>query len=156
MARDPVTAVASAARPVAAMAISVAMLVLAGMIWLGFAAPAGIHPMFYFVLILIGGAAVSLLFSGVVAVFAGSRVPTAPALDLQFFAGIRRGVLAMALCAIAMAGLGVLLLLAIAGGRGTGIPVGTGTSTVAFAAAAVTVVCALIASVVLRRVLPKG
>lgn len=156
LARDRVTEVASAARPVAATAISVAIVVLVAMIWLGFAAPAGIHPMFYFVLIFLGGGALSLLFSGVVAVLAGSRVPSAPALDLQFFAGIRRGVLAMALSAIVMDGLGVLLLLAIAGGRGTGIPVDTAVSTVAFAATAVTVACAVIASVVLRRVLPKG
>jgi hypothetical protein len=148
--------VASTARPVAGTAISVAIVVRIAMIWLGFVAPAGIHPMFYFVLIFLGGGALSLLFSGVVAVFAGSRLPTAPALDLQFLAGIRRGVLAMALCAIVMDGIGVLLLLAIASGRGTGIPVGTGASTLAFAAAAVTVACAVIASVVLRRVLPKG
>ncbi|GHF32758.1 hypothetical protein GCM10017566_01680 [Amycolatopsis bartoniae] len=147
---------APATRPVAAMAISVAIVVLVAVIWLGFAAPAGIHPMFYFVLIFLGGGGLSLLFSGVVAVMAGSRVPTTPALDLQFFAGIRRGVLAMALCAIVMDGLGVLLMLAIAGGRGTGIPVDTAVSTVVFAAAAVTVACVVIASVVLRRVLPTG
>ena len=156
LARDRVMAVAPATRPVAAMAIGVAIAVLGAMIWLGFAAPAGVHPMFYFVLILLGGGGLSLLFSGVFAVMAGARVPTTPALDLQFFAGIRRGVLAMTLCAIVVDGLGVLLMLAIAGGRGTGVPVDSAVSTVAFAAAVVTVVCAVIASVVLRRVLPTG
>jgi hypothetical protein len=147
-------AVGSAARKVAAMAITVALAVVVAMIWLGFAAPIGIHPFFYFVLIFIGGGAFGLLLSGVLAVSAGSRIPTTPALDSRFFAGIRRGALAMALLAAVTNGLGVLLLLAIMGGRGTGIPVGTGASVTAFGAAAVTVVCAAFASVVLRRALP--
>ncbi|KAA9164070.1 hypothetical protein FPZ12_008115 [Amycolatopsis acidicola] len=124
------------------------------MISLGFAAPGGVHPMYYFVLIAVAGGGFALLLSGVLAVFAGSRTPTTPARDLEFFAGIRRGTLAMALCVIVLDVAGVLLFVKI-----TRVPdetsLSASASTVLFVAVAVTLVCAVMASVVLRRVLPK-
>ena len=48
----------SAARSVGNTAIGVALLVLVALIWLGLAAPTGIHPFFYFGLIFLGGGAV--------------------------------------------------------------------------------------------------
>lgn len=114
------------------------------------AAPTDTHPLFYFGLIFPGGGAVALLSSGVGAAAAGSRTPTSPAFDLQFFQGIRRLALAMWLCAIVLDAPGVLVVLAVAGGRGS-TPVGTGVVTVASAAAVLTVVCAGIVSVVMRR-----
>jgi hypothetical protein len=145
----------SAANSVAGMSISVAILVLVVLTSLGIAAPVDTHPFFYFGLILFGGGAVGLLFAGVGALFAGSRTPTVPSLDLAFFAGTRRMVLAMWLCALVTDALGVLVMLAIAGGRGS-TPVGTGTVITTFAAGAVTVVCAGVTSVVMRRRLPRG
>lgn len=133
----------------------VAVLVVVALVWLGFAAPVDTHPLFYFGLILFGGGAVALLFSGVGAAAAGSRSLTTPELDLQFFAGIRRLVLAMLLCAVVIDVFGVLVMLAIAGGRGS-TPLSTGSLAVAFAAAAITVVCAAITSVVMRHQLPTG
>lgn len=125
----------SAARSVGNTAIGVALLVLVALIWLGLAAPTGIHPFFYFGLIFLGGGAVGLLFAGVGVMAVRSRVPTTA--DLRFFQGIRR------------------LVLAIAGGQGS-TPLGASTLTVAFATAAVTVICAGITSTVMRRVLPTA
>lgn len=147
--------VRSAVRSVASVAIGVAFLVLVALVWLGIAAPPDTHPLFYFGLIFLGGGALGLLLAGVGAATAGSRVPVAPEPDLRFFQGIRRLVLAMWLCAMIIDALGVLVVLAIAGGRGS-TPLSTGAAIVAFVAAAVTVVCAGIASVVMRRVLPRG
>jgi hypothetical protein len=147
--------VRSTTKSVAGMAIGVAVLVLVVLVWLGATAPTDTHPFFYFGLILFGGGAVALLFAGVGAVAAGSRTPVAPEPDLRFFAGIRRLVLAMWLCALVTDALGVLVVLAIAGGRGS-TPLGTGALIVVFAAAAVTVVCAGMTSVVMRRMLPRG
>ncbi|GAB2962705.1 hypothetical protein LWP59_18395 [Amycolatopsis acidiphila] len=144
----------SATRSLSIVAIGLAVLVLAALVWLGVVAPTDTHPLFYFGLIFLGGGAIGLLSSGVGVAAAGSRTPTTRALDLQFFQGIRRLVVAMWLCVIVFDALGVLVVLAVAGGRGS-TPVGTGALTVAFAAAAVTVVCAGIASVVMRRLLPK-
>jgi hypothetical protein len=120
----------SAVNSVAGMSISVAILVLVVLTSLGIAAPVDTHPFFY---ILFGGGAVGLRFAGVGALFAGSRTPTVPSLDLAFFAGTRRMVLAMWLCALVTDALGVLVMLAIAGGRGS-TPVGTGTVITTFAA----------------------
>ena len=90
----------SAANSVAGMSISVAILVLVVLTSLGIAAPVDTHPFFYFGLILFGGGAVGLLFAGVGALFAGSRTPTVPSLDLASFAETRRMALAMWLCAL--------------------------------------------------------
>ncbi|EHY87239.1 hypothetical protein [Saccharomonospora azurea] len=143
----------SAARSVGNTAIGVALLVLVALIWLGLAAPTGIHPFFYFGLIFLGGGAVGLLFAGVGVMAVRSRVPTTA--DLRFFQGIRRLVLAMWLCAVVADALGILVVLAIAGGQGS-TPLGASTLTVAFATAAVTVICAGITSTVMRRVLPTA
>ncbi len=156
MARDAVTVVRSTARTVANTGIGVAAVVLVALVWLGVAAPTGTHPLFYFGLIFLGGAALSLLLADVGAAAAGSRGPAASQTDLRFFQGIRRLVLAMWLCTVVAGALGVLVVLAIAGGRGGTTPLSTSTMTVAFVGAAITVVWAGITSVVMRRVLPRS
>lgn len=133
--------ISSAPRAIAAVSIVVAFAVIVAMISLGFAAPGNVHPMYYFVLIAVGGGGFALLVSGVLAVFAGSRTPTTPARDLEFFAGIRRGALAMAIVVTVVDALGVLLLLRIAG---PGSPV-------VFVAAAATWVCAIVTAAGLSR-----
>lgn len=138
---------------VAGVSLSVSVLAIIVLVGLGLAAPMGTDPFFYFALILFGGGAFGLLFVGVGALFARARTPTVPALDREFFAGVRRMALAIWLCAVATDGLGVLVVLAIKGGPP---PLGTGLLIVAFTVAAVTVVCAGVASVVMRRLLPRG
>jgi hypothetical protein len=149
------TSVRSAANSVGGISISVAILVLVVLTSLGITAPVDTHPFFYFGLILFGGGAVGLLFAGIGALIAGSRTPMVPSADLVFFTGIRRMVLAMWLCALVADALGVLVVLAIAGGRGS-TPLRTGTLITTFAAGVVTVVCAGVTSVVMRRRLPRG
>jgi hypothetical protein len=138
---------------IAGMSLSVSLLAILVLVGLGMAAPRGTDPFFYFALILFGGGAFGLLFAGVGALFARARTPTVPALDREFFAGVRRLVLAMWLCAVATDALGVLVVLAARGGPP---PLSTGTLIVAFTVAAVTVICAGVSSVVMRRLLPRG
>jgi len=149
------TSLRSVARSVAGMSITVAILVIVVLTSLGIAAPVDTHPFFYFGLILFGGGAVGLLFAGIGALFAGSRTPTVSSSDLVFFTGIRRLVLAMWLCALVADALGVLVVLAIANGRGS-TPLASGTLITTFAAGVVTVACAGVTSVVMRRLLPRG
>ncbi|WP_233573947.1 hypothetical protein [Amycolatopsis panacis] len=86
---------------------------------------------------------------------AKNRAPTFPAADAQFFAGVRRGVLAMWLCAVVTVVLGVLILVVIADGRG-GTPVSAGALTAAFAVAVVAVIFAAATSILVRRAVPKA
>lgn len=148
--------VGSRKNPAAGTSVVVALVVVVVLVWLGATAPADTHPFFYFGLAFLGGGAVALLFSGVAALMARSRTPTAPWSDLQFFAGVRRAVLAMWLCALVTDVLGTLIVLAIAGGRGGSTPLGTETLIVTFVAATVTVVCAGITSFATRRLLPRS
>ncbi len=144
----------STARFFAGVTISLTIVVLVTLIWLGVTAPIAANPLFYFGLIFLGVGALSLLYVGVGVAVAGARARTTPELDLRFFQSIRRLALVGWLCAIVNDALGVLVVLAIADGRG-GTALSTGTVTVAFAMAALTVVWAGITSVVMRRVLPS-
>ncbi|MGH3620693.1 MAG: hypothetical protein ACRDQ5_02760 [Sciscionella sp.] len=146
--------VRSRLNPVSGISVGVAVLVLVVLVWLGAAARAGTHPLFYFGLILLGGGAVSLLFAGVGALAVRSRISAGQRLDPRFVAGIRRLVLAMWLCALVLDVLGYLVVLVIAGGRGGTTPLGTGTLIIAFVAGACTVVCAGVTSFLMRRLLP--
>lgn len=141
---------------VAAMSLSLSLIAILVLVGLGMAAPRGTHPFFYIGLVFLGGAAFSLLLGGVGALFARDRTPTIPVLDVEFFAGVRRMMLAMWLCAVVMDALGVLVLLAIMGDRGGTTRLGTGMLIVAFTVAASTVVCAGVTSVVMRRLIPRG
>jgi hypothetical protein len=138
---------------IAGMSLSVSLLAILVLVGLGLTPPQGIDPFFYFPLILFGGGAFGLLCAGVGAVSARTRTPTVPALDREFFAGVRRLVLAMWLCTLVLDTLGALLMVAIRSGPP---PLSTGTLVVAFTVAAVTVVCAGVTSVVMRRLLPGG
>jgi hypothetical protein len=139
---------------VAAMSLTVSLVVIIVLVGLGLAVPAGTNPFFYFALILFGGGAFGLLFAGVGAVFARARTPTVPSADLDFFAGVRRLALAMWLCALVTDALGVLIVLALTGRTGD-TPLGTGTLITAFTVAAVTFICTGVSSVVMRRLLPR-
>lgn len=135
------------------MSLSVSILAILVLVVLGLTAPKGTNVFFYFALLLFGGGAFALLFSGVGTLFAQDRTPTVPDSDREFFAGIRRMVLAMLLCALMTDVLGVLLMLAI---RSSPPPLSAGTMVVAFSVAAVTVICAGVSSVVMRRLLPRS
>lgn len=140
---------------IAGMALSVSLVAIMVLVGLGFAAPVGIHPFFYIALGCFGSTAFSLLLGGVGALFARDRTPTIPVLDMEFFASVRRMMLAVVLCALVTDALGVLILLAVAGGVGSIRPVPTGTLVVAFAVAAITLVCAGTTSTVMRRRIPR-
>lgn len=140
--------------PLGGVSVGVAVLVLVVLVWLGATARAGTHPLFYFGLILLGGGAVSLLFAGVGVLAVRSRISAGQRLEPRFAAGIRRLVLAMWLCALVLDVLGYLVVLVIAGGRGGTTPLATGTLVIAFVAGAGTVVCAGVASFLMRRLLP--
>lgn len=142
-------------KPLGGISVGVAILVLVALVWLGTAAPTGTHPLFYFGLILLGGAALSLLFAGVGGIAVRSRVSAGQQLDPRFTAGIRRLVLAMWLCSLGLDALGCLIVLVIANGRGGTAPLGSRMQVMVFVLAAVTVVCAGMASIVLRRLLPR-
>ncbi|MFI5609584.1 hypothetical protein [Amycolatopsis sp. NPDC051903] len=121
---------------------------------LGSSAPSGVHPLYYFGLIFVGGAAFSLLLSGVIVARVRGRRPTFPAADARFFAGVRRGALAMGLCALVTAAFGVLILLTIADGRGS-TPLGAGGLATALVLTSATVICAVLTWLVVRREVPK-
>jgi len=140
--------------PLVALDLVTSLAALAVLVALGVSAPSGVHPLFYFGLIFVGGAAFGLLISGVIVSSARGRQPTSPQADTQFFAGVRRGVLAMWLCALVSGGFGVLILLAIAGGRGS-TPVGAGPMATVLTLAVLLVACAVVTSVVVRRAVPK-
>jgi hypothetical protein len=128
---------------------------LAALVWLGTAAPTGTHPLFYFGLILLGGGALALMFAGMGGITVRSRASEGQPLDSRFTAGIRRLALAMWLCALVSDALGSLIVLVIANGRGGKTPLGTHMLLIAFVLAAITVVCTGLASVVLRRLVPR-
>ncbi|TVT55844.1 hypothetical protein FNH05_08995 [Amycolatopsis rhizosphaerae] len=138
------------------MSLSVSLIAIIVFIGLGFAAPTGTHPFFYFGLAFFGGGAISLLFGGIGVVFARDRTPSSPSLDSQFFGGVRTMMMAMWLCALVMDGLGTLIVRAIAGGRGGTTPLSTGVLVIAFTVATVTVICAGVTAVVMRRRLRRG
>jgi hypothetical protein len=146
-------ATSSEEKPLGGISVGVAVLVLVALVWLGIAAPTGAHPFFYFGLILLGGAALSLLFAGVGGVAVRSRASSGLQFDPRFAAGIRRLVLAMWLCALVLDALGFLIVLVIANGRGGTAPLGAPMLAITFFLAAVTVVCAGMTSYVLRRLL---
>lgn len=137
------------------MALSLSLIAIITFVGIGMAAPEGVHPFFYIGLGLFGGGAFGLLLAGVGVIFARDRTPTIPVMDLQFFAGVRRLVLAMWLSALVTDTLGALTLLTIVGGRGGTTPVSTGSLIVTFTAAAATAICAGVTSVVMRRRLPR-
>ncbi|MFD2422144.1 hypothetical protein [Amycolatopsis pigmentata] len=137
------------------MALSVSLIAIIVLIALGMTAPKGTDPFFYLALGLCGAGAVALLLAGIGALFARDRTPTLPAMDREFFAGVRRMVLAMWLCAVVTDALGILLLLAIKGGTGGAPPLGRVTLGVAYTVAAVTVICAGVSSIAMRRLLPR-
>lgn len=141
---------------IAGTSLSVSLIAIIVLVGLGLTAPEGTDPFFYLALGLCGASAFALLLAGIGALFARDRTPTLPALDRQFFAGVRRMVLAMWLCAVVTDALGILILLAIKGGTGGAPPLSWSALVVAFTVAAVTVVCAWVTSVVMRRVLPRG
>jgi hypothetical protein len=138
------------------MSLTVSLIAIIVLVGLGMAAPKGTHPFFYIGLGLFGGGAFGLLLAGVGALFARDRTPTVPVRDQDFFAGVRRMILAMWIFAMVTDALGILTLLAITGGRGGTTPLSTGTLIVAFTAAAATVICAGVTSVVMRRLLPRS
>jgi len=121
-----------------------------------FATPSGANPFFYFGLCFFGGAAFSVLLGGIGALFARDRTPVLPALDIEFFAGIRRLMLAMSCRTVVMDALGLLLLPRTARGVGDTTPVGTGIVVVALVVAATTATCAALSAIVLRRHIPRG
>ncbi|HWD04424.1 MAG TPA: hypothetical protein VG674_18445 [Amycolatopsis sp.] len=108
MARDAVIPAFRKTRRIAVFDLLVSIVVVVVVVVLGSTAPSEIHPLFYFGLIFVGAAAFSLLLSGVIVSRARGHRPTFPAADAQFFAGIRRGALAMWLCALVTAVLGGL------------------------------------------------
>ena len=148
-------ATSSGAKPLGGISVGVAVVVLVALVWLGTVAPTGTHPFFYFGLILLGGAALSLLSAGVGGIVVRSRASAGLRLDPRLVAGTRRLVLAMWLCALVLDALGSLIVLVIANGRGDTTPLGAHILAIAFFLAAATVVCAGITSYVLRRVLPR-
>lgn len=138
------------------MALSVSLVAIIVLVGLGLAAPKGTDPFFYLALGLCGAGAVALLLAGVGALFARDRTPSLPASDREFFAGVRRMMLAMWLCAVVTDALGVLILLAIRSGTAGAPPLSRGTLGIALTVAAVTVICAGVSSVAMRRLLPQG
>lgn len=155
MACDAVRPTRTEVKPPGGVFVGVAVLVLVALVWLGTAAPTGTHPLFYLGLILLGGGALSLLFAGIGGIAVRSRVSAGRQLDPRFTAGIRRLVLAMWLCSLVADALGCLIVLVIANGRGGTAPLGSHIQVMVFVLAAVTVACAGLACIVLRRLLPR-
>jgi hypothetical protein len=141
---------------IGALAISVAMLAALALVWVGVAVPVGTHPFFYIALAFFGGGAMSLLLSGVGAAMARSREPTVWALDRQFFASVRRLVLAAWIVAIIADVLGCLIVLAVNGVRVGPTPLSVGALIITFLVGGTTVVCAGVSSFVMRRLIPRS
>ncbi|WP_431879710.1 hypothetical protein [Amycolatopsis sacchari] len=141
---------------IAALSLSVSAAVVVVLVTLGLTAPTGTHPFFYLGLACQGGGAASLLFGGVGVVVARDRTPTIPALDAEFFAGVRRLVLAMWWCALVTNALGILIMLSIADGAGGDAPIPAPRLAATFAVAVVTMATATTTSVSMRRILPRG
>lgn len=141
---------------VGALAISVALLAVVALVWVGMAVPTGTHPFFYIALAVFGGSEMSLLLSGVGAAMSRSREATVWVLDQQFFAGVRRLVLTAWILAIVTEVLGFLIVLAVNGVRTASAPLSTGTLTVTFLVGAATLVCAGMSSFVIRRLIPRS
>jgi hypothetical protein len=141
---------------IGALAISVALLAVVTLVWVGAAVPVGTHPFFYIALAFFGGSAMSLLLSGVGATMARSREPTVWVLDQQFFASIRRLVLTAWIVAIATDVIGFLIVLAVSGVRVGPTPLSAGVLTVTFLVGVVTLVCAGVSSFVVRRLIPRS
>jgi hypothetical protein len=141
---------------VGALAISVALLAVVALVWVGMDVPAGTHPFFYIALACFGGSEMGLLLSGAVSVMARSREPTIWVLDQQFFASVRRAVLTAWILVIVSEVLGFLIVLAVNGVRTGAAPLSAGTLTVTFFVGAATLVCATMSSFVIRRLIPRS
>jgi hypothetical protein len=148
--------VARGAGVIGALAISVAFLATLALVWVGVAVPVGTHPFFYIALAFFGGGAMSLLLSGVGAAMARSHEPTIWELDRQFFASVRRLVLAAWIVAIVVDILGCLIVLAVNGVRVGPTPLSAGAFIITFLVAGTTVVCAGVSSFVVRRLIPRS
>lgn len=142
-------------KPVGGLPVSVSLVVLVALVWLGAAAPAGTHPLFYFGLIMLGGGALSLLIDGAGGLATRSRI-SAGQLDARFVAGIRRLTLAMLLCVLVLDAFGCLIVLAIANGRGDRTPLGAPSLIIVFLLAVVTIAVTAITSLALRQLLPRN